>query len=64
MSEELNISIRKLRAVVLTRRIKKIGYSLESDDAQRLVDRYNDATAYEEAVQRVQRQSFWSRFFG
>lgn len=63
MTEQLHTSILNLRAAVLTRRIKLQGHDLPSNDAQRLVRAHNDTQAYEGALQQVQRQSFWNRFW-
>lgn len=64
MTEQLETSLLKLRAAVLTRRMKLQGYQLASDEAQRLVHSKNDKEAYNDALLQLQRaQPFWSRFW-
>ncbi|MDX2073045.1 MAG: hypothetical protein SFX19_01615 [Alphaproteobacteria bacterium] len=64
MSEQLNTIILKLRASVLSRRVKQHGYHLPAEEAQLWVRSHDDKNAYHEALQQVQRPvSFWSRFW-
>lgn len=63
MTEQLQTSILKLRAAVLARRIRHKGFLLTVDEAQRWVNARTDREAYDGALDHLQKQTFWNRFW-
>lgn len=63
MTEQLQTSILKLRAAVLARRVQRKGFPLSVDDAQRWVNTRTDKEAYRGALDHLEKQTFWSRFW-